>query len=154
MRLSTASSFVFFGAQTIERKKKERVRKEVSARFNLISYLCRYASFIFSLLFSSHVQTQNINLTTQNIHNYIGDVIEDRRKKDAKKYEAERERKANEIMINITSTLISLSLRMNDDRKKQTEGREGGENKGKSLPLPLSPSRCYLTKQGHFFLGY
>jgi hypothetical protein len=35
----------------------------------------------FSLLFSSHVQTQNINLTTQNIHNYIGYVIEERKRK-------------------------------------------------------------------------
>jgi hypothetical protein len=47
-------------------------------------------------------------LTTQNIHNYIGYVIEERKrkKKDANKYEAERERereKMNEIMINIAS---------------------------------------------------
>jgi hypothetical protein len=66
---------------------------------------------------------------TQNIHNYIGDVIEKREKKMqiSKKQKGE---KTNEIMINIVSnaySFLSLSLSplvsfgMNDNHKKQTE---------------------------------
>lgn len=67
-----------------------------------------------------------MNLTTQNMSNCIGDVMEGRRKKDANTYDVEPERKPNEIMINIVSNasfsfLLFVSFGMNDDRKKQTE---------------------------------
>ena len=75
----------------------------------------------------------------------MGTLWREEEEKDANTYEAEPERKPNEIMINIVSNasfsfLLFGSFGMNDDRKKQTE---------RQIHTHIY-TLCYLTTQGHF----
>jgi hypothetical protein len=81
---------------------------------------------------------QNINLTTYNIHNYIGDIIKEKRMQISTK---QRREKMNEIMINIAyNAYFSLYL----SPFFRGEWRPQKTSRKNLLALPLNKTRTFL----------